>query len=74
MHLGFFIPEIREKGGVDVIILTGGIAHSHKLTSMIREYCEHIAPIVVMPGESKQEALAQGAVRMMKNEEGVKED
>ena len=61
------------KGRVDVIILTGGIAHSHKLTSMIREYCEHIAEIVVMPGESELEALAQGAVRMMLGEEEVKE-
>ncbi len=61
------------KGKVDAIILTGGIAHSHKLTTMIKEFCQHIGPIVIMPGESELEALARGAVRMMQGEEITQE-
>ncbi|MBR5315847.1 MAG: butyrate kinase [Firmicutes bacterium] len=60
------------KGQVDVIILTGGIAHSKKLTSMIRQFSEHLGPIEVMAGESELEALAAGAVRMLKGEEEAK--
>ena len=57
---------------VDVIILTGGIAHSKKLTGMISQFCQHLGPIEVMAGESELEALADGAVRMLKGEEEAK--
>jgi len=61
------------QGDVDVIILTGGIAHSDNLVGRIRKYCEHIAPIEVMPGESEMSALADGALRMLAGEEDIKE-
>lgn len=61
------------KGHVDFIILTGGIAYSKMLTDMIKSYCEHIGKIVVKPGEREMEALANGALRMLKGEEEVKE-
>ena len=61
------------KGKVDFIILTGGIAHSAMLTDMIKEYCGHIGDIIVMPGEREMEALADGAMRMLKGEEEAKE-
>lgn len=61
------------KGDVDVIILTGGIAHSKMLTDMIKGYCQHIGKIVVMGGEVEMEALAGGAIRMLKGEEETKE-
>lgn len=61
------------KGKVDVIILTGGIARSTMLTDMIADYCGHIAKIAVMAGESEMEALADGALRMLKGEEAAKE-
>ncbi len=60
------------KGKVDVIILTGGIAHSKMLTGMIKGFCGHIGQVVVMAGESEMEALAAGAVRMLKGEEEAK--
>ncbi len=60
------------QGRVDVIILTGGIAHSKLLTGMIEKFCGHIGPIVVMAGESEMEALAAGAVRMLRGEEEAK--
>ena len=55
-----------------MIILTGGIAHSKLLTGMIEKFCGHIGPIVVMAGESEMEALAAGAVRMLRGEEEAK--
>lgn len=60
------------RGQVDVIILTGGIAHSKMLTDMIAGYCGHIGKVAVMAGESEMEALAAGAVRMLKGEEEAK--
>ena len=61
------------KGKVDVIILTGGIAHSKLLTDMIAEYCSHIGKIEVMAGEGEMEALAGGTLRILKGKEPVKE-
>ena len=60
------------QGKVDVIILTGGVAHSDWLCDVIRKYCGHIGPIEVMPGESELEALANGALRMLLGEEEAK--
>ena len=60
------------KGQVDFIILTGGIAHSEFLTEKIKSYCGHIGPVAVMAGESELEALAGGALRMLKGEEEAK--
>lgn len=57
------------KGDIDAIILTGGVAHSKKLTNMIAEYVQFIAPVVVMPGENELESLASGALRILKGEE-----
>lgn len=59
-------------GKVDFIILTGGIAHSSMLTDMIKDFCGHIAHIYVMAGESEMQALADGAMRMLKGEEEAK--
>lgn len=56
-------------GNVDAIILTGGIARSKWLTDKIEKYCGHIGPVIVMPGESEMEALAEGTLRMLMGEE-----
>lgn len=61
------------EGKVDVIILTGGVAHSRMLTDMIKGFCGHIGKIEIMPGESEMEALASGACRMLRGEEEAKE-
>ncbi len=60
------------KGQVDAIILTGGVAHSKRLTDMITEYVEFIAPVKVWPGENEMEALALGALRILRKEEAAK--
>jgi len=49
------------KGKVDAIYLTGGMAHSKRLTGWIRERVEFIAPVILYPGEFEMQALARGA-------------
>ncbi|HWQ31007.1 MAG TPA: butyrate kinase [Negativicutes bacterium] len=56
-------------GEVDLIILTGGIAYSEMLTSMIRRHVKFIAPVEIMPGENEMESLALGTLRVLRGEE-----
>lgn len=57
------------RGKVDQIILTGGIAYSEYFTNMIREQVDWIAPVTVIPGENEMQALADGALRVLRGEE-----
>lgn len=59
-------------GQVDAIILTGGIAYSKRMVNWITERVGFIAPVQVMPGENEMEALAFGALRVLKGEETAK--
>lgn len=59
-------------GEVDGIILTGGISHSDYVVNEIKKSTAFIAPVVVMAGEFEMEALAAGAIRVMKGEEIAK--
>ncbi len=56
-------------GKVDRIILTGGMAYSKFISSYITEHVEFIAPVEVMAGEYEMEALAAGALRVLRGEE-----
>ena len=60
------------QGKIDAIILTGGIANSKIFTDMITDYIGWIAEVVIMPGEFEMEALASGALRVMRGEETAK--
>lgn len=60
------------KGEVDVIVLTGGMAHWKDLVEWIRERVSFIAPVRVYPGEDEMLALAQGALRVLRGEEEAK--
>ncbi len=59
-------------GKADRIILTGGIAYSTKIVKAISERVTFIAPVVVIPGEEELEALAVGALRVLRGEESAK--
>lgn len=61
------------KGEVDVIVLTGGIAHSKMLTQWISDRVKFIAPVEIIPGENELESLALGALRVMRGEEKAHE-
>ncbi|MEL7564175.1 MAG: butyrate kinase [Dehalobacterium sp.] len=56
-------------GEVDRIILTGSIAYSEMLTGWIKERVQFIASVEIVPGEHELEALAAGALRVVKGEE-----
>jgi butyrate kinase len=60
------------KGKVNAVILTGGISNSKRVTDLMTEYVGWIAPVVIMPGEFELEALAAGALRVMRGEEQAK--
>ena len=61
------------KGNVDGIIFTGGISHDPYLTKRLKDLVDWIAPVTVMAGELEMEALAAGALRVLRGEEEAKE-
>ena len=60
-------------GRLDGIILTGGVAHSRRITDDITRRVNFIAPVSVIPGEEELPALAQGALRVLRGEEEARE-
>jgi butyrate kinase len=56
-------------GKVDAVILTGGMAYSAFIVEEVTRRVKHLAPVEVMPGENEMEALALGALRILKGEE-----
>lgn len=61
------------EGKVDAIVITGGIAYSDVITSLIKKRVEFIAPVEIMPGENEMESLALGTLRVLNGEEKAKE-
>lgn len=59
-------------GQVDKIILTGGIAHSPLVTAEVEKRVSYLAPVEVVAGEMEMEALALGALRVLKGQEDAK--
>ena len=60
-------------GKVDRIILTGGMTYSEYITKNLTAKVEFIAPVMVFPGEEEMEALALGALRVLRGEEEAKQ-
>ncbi|MBD5202450.1 MAG: butyrate kinase [Bacteroides sp.] len=56
------------KGDVDAILITGGIAHSKRVTDFIAGHVDFIAPIYVYPGENELKALAENALAVLRGE------
>lgn len=61
------------RGKVDRIILTGGLAHSELLTGWIGSAVAWVAPVALYPGEDEMQALAEGALRVLRGEERARE-
>ena len=59
-------------GKVDAIVLTGGMAYSKRLVELLISRVEFIAPVKVYPGEDEMQALAEGALRVLRSEEAAK--
>ena len=60
------------KGEVDAILLTGGIAHSKRVTDFIADHVDLIAPIFVYPGENELKALSENALAVLRGERSAK--
>ncbi len=56
-------------GQVDLIVLTGALAHSSVVVEQILPRIAFLAPVDVLPGENELEALALGVLRVLNNEE-----
>jgi butyrate kinase len=56
----------------DGIVLTGGLARSELLTGWIKDSVHALAPVFILPGEFEMEALAMGALRVLRGEEKPK--
>ncbi len=59
-------------GKVDAIVLTGGLAYGKEFVNAISNRINWIADVVIHPGENELQALAEGALRVLKKEEDYK--
>ncbi|MFL6555001.1 MAG: butyrate kinase, partial [Bacillus sp. (in: firmicutes)] len=59
-------------GKVDAIVLTGGLAYGQGFVKAITERISWIADVIVHPGENELQALAEGALRVLRGEEEEK--
>jgi butyrate kinase len=59
-------------GRVDAILLTGGMARSDRVTTVLARRLGWIAPVRVYPGEDELRALAEGARRVLDGVEGAR--
>jgi butyrate kinase len=60
-------------GKVDAIVLTGGLAYGKEFVNSITDRVKWIADVIVQPGENELQALAEGALRVLRGEEKAKE-
>ena len=59
------------EGAVDAVLLTGGMAHLPLVVEGVRRRVAFVAPVHVFPGEDELRALAEGALRVLRGEEGA---
>jgi len=55
-------------GDLQAIVLTGGLAASPLLTGWISDRVRFIAPVLLYPGEDEMQAMALGALGVLRNE------
>ena len=56
-------------GDVDAVICGGGLLRFGDIRRGIEERCGFIAPVYFYPGEVEHEAMAAGALRVLRGEE-----
>lgn len=61
------------EGNVDAIVITGGIAYDKNFISWITKRINFIADVMIYPGEKEMEALALGALRVLRDEEKARD-
>jgi len=55
-------------GGLDAIVLTGGLAYSERVVREISARVSFLAPVLLFPGENELEALAMGVREVLLGE------
>ncbi len=60
-------------GKIDAIVLTGGLAYGKEFVRLISERVKWIADVITVPGEDELQALMEGALRVLREEEKAKE-
>ncbi|MBP0724387.1 butyrate kinase [Bacillus sp. RG28] len=61
------------EGDIDAIVLTGGIAYSDIIVNEITNRVKWMARVIVLPGENELQALSEGALRVLREEEDAKD-
>lgn len=61
------------QGNVDAILFTGGMVHSARLVAQLTASVQWIAPVHVYAGEAELEALAMGALRVLRGQKQLLE-
>ncbi|MDD4297786.1 MAG: butyrate kinase [Ruminiclostridium sp.] len=56
-------------GGIDSILVTGGLAYSDFIVDRIKQRVSFLAPVRVYPGENEMMALAKGVIDVLKGNE-----
>lgn len=56
-------------GEVDAICLTGGMAYSERICQLVESRVTFIAPLKIYPGEFELQALAEGGLRVLTEQE-----
>jgi len=67
------VESSRGQGGVDAVVITGGMARSGRLVERLRRRAGFVAPFVVLPDVEEMQALAAGALRVLRGEEVPRE-
>jgi len=57
------------EGRLDAILLTGGMAHSPLFIDALQARIAWLAPVKVFPGEDELQAMAEGALRVLRGDE-----
>ncbi|MCC8152608.1 MAG: butyrate kinase [Lachnospiraceae bacterium] len=56
-------------GQVDAILITGGIAHSRRITDEITSRVRFLAPVMIYAGEDEMQSLVLGCLRVLRGQE-----
>lgn len=59
-------------GDVDAIVMTGGLAYGNNFVEKITSRIKWISQVIVEPGENEMQALTEGALRVLKDQERVR--
>ncbi len=60
-------------GETTALIISGGLANSNYLINKLKKYLNFIQPIIVYPGSFELEALNQGVLRILRQQDQAKE-